>query len=131
MVWLRIDDQIAHHPKFIDAGPIASWLWLCGNTYCNKYLTDGFIRESALPTLGSVTNGKKWADVLVQVGLEDLVDLVVLLSAFVPKRWGVVDAPVSDVRAHQPPVRLGAAADADADCGRDNHASRCHARQAS
>lgn len=69
MVWLRIDDQIAHHPKFIDAGPVASWLWLCGNTYCNKYLTDGFIRESALPMLGSVTNAKKWADVLVEVGL--------------------------------------------------------------
>jgi hypothetical protein len=74
MVWLRIDDQIAHHPKFIDAGPVASWLWLCGNTYCNKYLTDGFIRESALPMLGNVTNAKKWAEVLVQVGLWEKVE---------------------------------------------------------
>lgn len=69
MVWLRIDDQIAHHPKFIDAGPIASWLWVCGNAYCNKYLTDGFIRSSALGTLGGVTNAKRWAEVLVKVGL--------------------------------------------------------------
>lgn len=69
MVWLRIDDQIAHHPKFLEVGPVASWLWLCGNAYCNKYLTDGFIKESALSTLGSVTNPKHWADRLVDVGL--------------------------------------------------------------
>lgn len=69
MVWIRIDDQIAHHPKFIAAGPVASWLWVCGNGYCNKYLTDGFIPTSALPTLGGVTNADKWAERLVEVGL--------------------------------------------------------------
>ncbi len=69
MVWIRIDDQIAHHPKFNDAGPVASWLWVCGNGYCNKYLTDGFIPETALKTIGSVTNPGKWAEKLVEVGL--------------------------------------------------------------
>lgn len=73
MVWIRIDDQIAHHPKFIAAGPIASWLWVCGNGYCNKYLTDGFIPTSALKTIGSVTNAVKWADRLVEAGLWDMV----------------------------------------------------------
>lgn len=71
MVWLRIDDQIAHHPKFVDAGPIASWLWICGNAYCNKYLTDGFIQTSTLARLGAVTNARKWAERLVAVGLWD------------------------------------------------------------
>ena len=69
MVWLRIDDQIAHHPKFIEAGPMASWLWVCGNAYCNKYLTDGFIKASAVSSLGGVTNAKKWAQRLTEVGL--------------------------------------------------------------
>lgn len=69
MVWIRIDDQIAHHPKFMAAGPVAAWLWVCGNGYCNKYLTDGFIPEAALPTLGAVTNAGKWADKLVEAGL--------------------------------------------------------------
>jgi hypothetical protein len=69
MVWIRIDDQIAHHPKFIEAGPVASWLWVCGNGYCNKYLTDGFIPVSVLPTIGAVTNAGKWAERLVAVGL--------------------------------------------------------------
>lgn len=74
MVWLRIDDQIAHHPKFIEAGPVASWLWICGNAYCNKYLTDGFIKASALTTLGGVTNARKWAERLADVGLWKRVD---------------------------------------------------------
>ncbi len=69
MVWLRIDDQIAHHPKFIEAGPLASWLWVCGNGYCNKYLTDGYIPKSAIRTLGAVPNAEKWAKRLVAVGL--------------------------------------------------------------
>lgn len=69
MVWIRIDDQIAHHPKFIVVGPVASWLWVCGNGYCNKYLTDGFIPTSALTTLSSVTQVSKWAERLVDVGL--------------------------------------------------------------
>lgn len=69
MVWIRIDDQIAHHPKFLAAGPLASWFWICGNAYCNKYLTDGFIPESALGALGGVTGAKRLAERLVEVGL--------------------------------------------------------------
>ena len=69
MVWLRIDDQIAHHPKFIEAGPIASWLWICGNAYCNKYLTDGFIKDAAVATLGGITNARRWAERLAETGL--------------------------------------------------------------
>lgn len=74
MVWLKLDDQIAHHPKFIAAGPLASWLWVCGNGYCNKYLTDGFIPRSALRALGTVPSPDKWAERLVAVGLWEKVD---------------------------------------------------------
>lgn len=73
MVWIRIDDQIAHHPKFIAAGPVAAWLWVCGNGYCNKYLTDGFIPRSAIKTLGGVKNAPMWAKQLAKVGLWDRV----------------------------------------------------------
>ena len=59
MVWVRIDDQVAHHPKFVEAGPVASWLWVCGNCYCNKYLTDGFIPSVAVPTLGDIKGVEK------------------------------------------------------------------------
>jgi hypothetical protein len=69
MPWIKVDDQIAHHPKFMAAGAVASWLWVCGQSYCARYLTDGFVPESALPTLGNVTNAKAHAQTLVRVGL--------------------------------------------------------------
>jgi hypothetical protein len=74
MVWIKLDDQIAHHPKFLQAGPVASWLWVCGNGYCNKFLTDGFIPAAAVKTLGGIDNAGKLAAVLVAAGLWEKVD---------------------------------------------------------
>lgn len=74
MPWIRLDDQIAHHPKFVAAGPTASWLWICGQSYCARYLTDGLIPASALPTLGVGNAPTKHADALVAVGLWERVD---------------------------------------------------------
>jgi hypothetical protein len=74
MVWIKLEDQIAHHPKFLKAGPVASWLWVCGAGYCNKFLTDGFIPAGAVKTLGGIENAGKLAAVLVQVGLWEKVD---------------------------------------------------------
>jgi hypothetical protein len=74
MPWIKVDDQIAHHPKFMAAGAVASWLWVCGQSYCARYLTDGFVPESALPTLGNVTNPKAHAQTLVRVGLWELAE---------------------------------------------------------
>lgn len=68
-MWVRVDDHVPHHPKFIRAGALASWLWLCGNCHCSKYLTDGFIAEAVVKGLGQVTNARKQAEVLVTVGL--------------------------------------------------------------
>lgn len=64
-MWSRVDDNIPHHPKFLRAGPVASWLWICGNCYCNRYLTDGFIPSSVVPTLSSVSRPLSSARVLV------------------------------------------------------------------
>ena len=74
MPWIKVDDQIAHHPKFMAAGAVASWLWVCGQSYCARYLTDGFVPESALPTLGNVTNPKAHAQTLVRVGLWEIAE---------------------------------------------------------
>lgn len=52
MPWVRIEDTVPDHPKFLRAGPIAAWLWLCGLCYCQRQLTDGFIPKEALPFLG-------------------------------------------------------------------------------
>lgn len=47
MSWVKIDDQFSEHPKVIQAGPLASWLYVRSLCYTAKYLTDGFIPQSA------------------------------------------------------------------------------------
>lgn len=70
MAWLRIDDRVRTHPKIVQAGPQAAWLWFCGVCYCREHLTDGFIAAAMLPTLvPGLAAVKKHASVLVSVGL--------------------------------------------------------------
>jgi hypothetical protein len=67
MAWVRVDDQFAEHPKVLKLGRDrlpAIGLWLQGLTYANRYLTDGFIPEGALPP-----GSRRLAGRLVDVGL--------------------------------------------------------------
>lgn len=48
MAWVRIDDNIIDHPKFLALTPLAFWLWVEGLTYCQKHLTDGRIPRPVL-----------------------------------------------------------------------------------
>jgi hypothetical protein len=63
MVWIRIDDQFADHPKVAAAGPLAAWLHVCGLCYCGRHLTDGFVPHgaaihlAAFPHIGVSTGG--------------------------------------------------------------------------
>ena len=52
MSWIRLDDQIAHHPKTTRAG-LSSWLWVCCIGYCQKFLTDGFIPYDAVNAIAA------------------------------------------------------------------------------
>lgn len=70
MPHVRVETSVPRHRKFVKAGPAPSWLWLCGNCYCQDSLTDGFIPEDALPYLG-VKNAKQLAQHLVAAGLWD------------------------------------------------------------
>lgn len=68
----KFDDGIPDNPKFIAAGPIASWLWFCGVLYCRRALTDGFIPKQKVPTLVvGLPQPYKHATVLVTVKLWD------------------------------------------------------------
>jgi hypothetical protein len=53
MSWVQIDDNFPNHPKVLQAGPVAAWLFICGLCYCRKYLTGGFIPTHAVKTLGA------------------------------------------------------------------------------
>lgn len=52
MAYVMVEASVRTHPKFLAAGPEASWLWFCGLGYCQDGLTDGFIPESAIEYLG-------------------------------------------------------------------------------
>lgn len=68
MAWIRLDDQIAHHPKFIKAG-LSAWVWVCCIGFAQKYLTDGFIPADAIFSLSSIREPEQHIEVLVKAGL--------------------------------------------------------------
>lgn len=70
-MWIKLDDQIAHHPKFLKAGATASWLFVGGLGYSARYLTDGAIPSEALSSLTSIPKPERYAVTLVSVGLWD------------------------------------------------------------
>jgi hypothetical protein len=69
MAWVKLDDGIYDHPKFLAAGPEAAWLWVSALSYASRYLTDGFVSAAQARLLASSRHAKKLADRLVEVGL--------------------------------------------------------------
>lgn len=73
MAWVKIESSVSRHRKMQQAGPAASWLWICGLCYCQEGLTDGFIPFEALPYLG-VKSPSTHVSRLVRAGLWDHVE---------------------------------------------------------
>lgn len=73
MAWIKVEASVSRNPKFLKAGPAASWLWLCGLGYCQEGLTDGFIPFEAIDFLG-VKHAGRLAPYLVTAGLWELAD---------------------------------------------------------
>jgi hypothetical protein len=55
MPWVRLDDGFASHPKVLAAGLLGMGLHVAGLCYANRHLTDGFIADNAVETLGRFT----------------------------------------------------------------------------
>lgn len=73
MAWVLLDDHFNDHPKAVQAGPVACWLFCCGLMYCRRHQTDGFIPHAAVSTLG-VFKPQAAATRLVLVRLWEAVD---------------------------------------------------------
>lgn len=56
MAWVKLDDQFSHHPKIMQAGPLAGWLHVCALCYCASYLTDGFIPNAVTNVLADYSH---------------------------------------------------------------------------
>jgi hypothetical protein len=72
VAYIMVESSVRTHHKFLQAGPEASWLWLCGLGYCQEGLTDGFIPTDALRYLG-VDKPKRLVGKLVESRLWDSV----------------------------------------------------------
>ncbi len=50
MAWIKLDDQIAQHPKFLKAG-VSAWFFVACVGFSQRYLTDGFVPDEAIGSL--------------------------------------------------------------------------------
>lgn len=71
MAWVKVESSVSRNRKFQQAGPAASWLWICGLSYCQEGLTDGFIPFESVAFLG-VKTPKPLVTRLVRAGLWDV-----------------------------------------------------------
>ena len=74
MSWMKLDDQILEHPKFIRAvrigGSEAVHLWIGLRAWCAQALSDGFVPEDMIDEVRGPKRGRdKALDALVTVGL--------------------------------------------------------------
>src|SRR5688572_5974240 len=74
MSHVRVDSSVPRNRKFLQAGPAPSWLWLCGLAYCQEGLTDGFIPDEAIDSLGVPKNARRLAAHLERARLWEKVD---------------------------------------------------------
>ncbi len=66
MVWFKVDDKLAVHPKTMLAGNAAMGLWVRAGSWCAAHSTDGKVPTSMLVALGG---RPAHADALVKAGL--------------------------------------------------------------
>ena len=68
MVWFRVDDGFADHPKVIGCSLAAVGLWTKAGAWCSKHLTDGAVPGAMVRVFGGTP---KLAAELVAAGLWD------------------------------------------------------------
>jgi hypothetical protein len=72
--WIRIEDTMPEHPKFLKAGPRASWLFISTLCWSARLLTDGQVPAEAFPRIMPEPDIADLVALLVEVGLLDQTD---------------------------------------------------------
>jgi hypothetical protein len=67
--YVRVHDGLPDHPKVIEAGGEAGWLYICGLAYSSRQLTDGVISKRLVPRLTDSSKTEASASALLRVGL--------------------------------------------------------------
>lgn len=97
MAWMKVETSVARHRKFVNAGPAASWLWVCGLAYCKEGMTDGFIPDEAVDFLG-VREARPLIPALVAAGLWDEVEGGWQLHDFLDHNQSAADISITTKR---------------------------------
>ena len=53
MPWFKVDDNLAFHAKTVAAGNGAMGLWVRAGSWCSQQLTDGYVPDHMVATLGN------------------------------------------------------------------------------
>lgn len=61
--WFKVDDNLAFHAKAVAAGNSAMGLWVRAGSWSAQQLTDGFIPDHMVLSLGNVAQAKRLVDV--------------------------------------------------------------------
>jgi len=72
VTWFKVDDQLAFHPKVIEAGNSAMGLWVRAGAWCSAHLTEGALPKHMIGTLGAQARDAKR---LVEAGLWEQTDV--------------------------------------------------------
>jgi hypothetical protein len=67
--YVKVHDGLPDHPKIIEAGGEAGWLYVCGLAYSSRQLTDGVISKRLINRLTDGSKPEASASALVRVGL--------------------------------------------------------------
>ncbi len=125
MAWVRIDDRLPEHPKLARAGdlaPLCGWLFTCGLSYCNRWLTDGFIPHGQVPRLVVLTGGLSIGG--QPVTIDDLVRALVDVGMWEARPDGY---QVHDYLVYQPSrEKVTADTDQRREAGRESARRRWH-----
>lgn len=69
MGWIKLDDSFSEHPKVVQAGDRAAWLFVCGLLYASRTLSNGFVPASQVSRLCALRDAQALAKRLTSVGL--------------------------------------------------------------
>ncbi len=69
MAWIRLDDHIAHHPKFLKCTPTACWMYVSLLGHCQQYLTDGHVECTSVAAQSHVRRPRDAVKELIAAGL--------------------------------------------------------------
>lgn len=63
MTWFKVDDGLAFHAKVVQAGNAAMGLWVRAGAWSAAQLTDGFVPDNIVATIGTKGQAQRLADV--------------------------------------------------------------------